>query len=198
MKKKTHDEYVSELAIKNPNIEVIDKYVDANTKIMHHCLTHDVFWKTTPSRALQGIGCEECRKWKFREVRCKTNEQYIVEVSNITPHIILLESYIDAKTPILHRCLLHNVEWMAYPDNVLKGCGCYKCGYEKIGDKNRKLHEKYVEELKIKNQNIVVVETYMDAVTPILHKCLIDGYEWKASPANLLFGTGCPKCGGTL
>ena len=31
MRKKTHEEYVSELAIKNPSIEVIGEYIDAKT-----------------------------------------------------------------------------------------------------------------------------------------------------------------------
>lgn len=35
---------------------------------------------------------------------------------------------------------------------------------------------------------------YVSANIPILHKCLIDGYEWSVSPSNLLSGHGCPKC----
>lgn len=63
-RKKTHEEYVAELAEKNPTVEVVGKYIDALTKIEHHCLTHDVYWETTPSRALQGVGCKMCHSEK--------------------------------------------------------------------------------------------------------------------------------------
>lgn len=58
----------------------------------------------------------------------------------------------------------------------------------------KKTHIDYVQELKSVNPNIRVLEEYCGANTKILHKCDIDGYEWFATPANILFGCGCPKC----
>lgn len=197
-KKKTHEEYANELAIKNPNIEVVGKYVNTDVKIEHRCLKHNINWETTPKRALSGIGCEECKKEKFRKIMRKTHEDYVEELKTVNSNIIVLEEYINAKTLILHKCILHNIEWMALPTNILQGHGCWKCGNEKIGDKNSKSHEQYVEELKIINSNIEVIGTYVDANTPIEHKCKIDGYIWKTSPGNILYGTGCPKCSGNM
>lgn len=196
--KKTHEEYVAELAIKNPTVEVVGEYINSKTKIKHHCLIHDVYWKTTPSRALQGVGCETCKKKKFRRVRCKTHEKYIEEVNKINPDIEVIDKYQDAKTPIKHYCKKHNIFWNAFPDNILKGNGCIMCRNEKIGDKNRKNHKQYIKELKILNPNIIVVEKYVNANTPILHKCLKDGYEWYARPGNILSNKGCPKCAGVI
>ena len=196
--KKTHEEYIEEVKNKNPNIEVVGEYSGANTKITHHCLKHNIYWDTAPSRILKGVGCEMCRKEKFRQVRCKTHEQYIKEVNEISPHIEVIDDYIDARTPIKHFCKKHKLFWNAFPDNILKGNGCIECGYEKIGDKNRKTHEQYVKELKEINEDIVVLEGYIDAHTPILHKCLIDEYEWKVAPANILFGRCCPKCSNSI
>lgn len=193
-KKKTREEYVTELAIKNPTIEVVGEYINANTKITHHCLIHDIYWDTTPSRALQGVGCSICHSEKIAMTKYKSNEQYVEELKNISPHIIVMEPYAEARIPILYKCTIHNVEWMAYPNNMLRGCGCCKCGNEKQHYKKCKSHEQYIEELKIANKNIIAVDTYVGSLIPIMHKCLIDGYEWYASPANILFGTGCPKC----
>ena len=193
-KKKAHEEYIFELSIKNPTVEVVGKYIDANTKIMHRCLIHDICWETTPSRALQGVGCEMCKKERFRKAKCKTHSRYVEEVSMVNPNIEVVEEYVDATTPIKHYCIKHDIYWNALPDNILHGHGCVECGKEKIGDKNRKTYEQYIEELKTLNSNIIVIGVYINALTPILHKCLIDGYEWYASPANILFGTGCPKC----
>jgi hypothetical protein len=194
---KTHDEYVLELSVKNPNVEVIGQYSGANTKIQHHCLIHDVYWYTTPSRALQGVGCELCHNEKISASKYKTHEQYVDELSKINPNIIVVEKYTEARVQILHKCTIHNVEWLAYPDSVLHGCGCPKCGGEKIGNKLRKTHEQYVEDLKTVNRDIIPTETYIDSFTPILHRCLIDGNEWYAKPANILSGRGCPQCSGS-
>lgn len=198
MKKKTHEEYVNEVAIKNPNVEVIGEYVNTNTKITHRCLIHNTTWDTTPTRVLQGVGCEMCRKDKFRQIRCKTHEQYIQEVAECNSNIEVVGKYVDAKMPIEHYCKQHNILWSTYPNNILKGCGCVECGKEKIGDKNRKDHEQYISELQKSNSNIVLVGTYINAVTSILHKCLIDGYEWYAQPNNILSGKGCPVCANNI
>ena len=86
-KKKTHKEYVEELKIKNSTIEVIDQYIDAKTKILHHCLIHDVYWKISPTHALRGCGCSECQKDKTREKLSKTHDQYISELEKINSTI---------------------------------------------------------------------------------------------------------------
>ena len=83
MKKKTHEEYVEELAIKNPTVEVVEEYNGANTKIMHHCLNHDVYWMITPHNALSGHGCEACHKENVAKKRTKSNEEYIEELKSV-------------------------------------------------------------------------------------------------------------------
>lgn len=198
MRKKTHEDYVKELKVKNPTVNVIGRYVDANTKIPHYCLNHNVLWDTTPSRALKGVGCRECRKEKFRNARLKTHEQYVAEVDQINPDIEVVDKYVDAATAINHRCKKHNVLWKCLPDNILHGHGCYECGKEKIGDKNRKTYEQYIKEVSIVNPNIDVLEEYIDTDTPILHKCKIDEHIWLARPSNILHGKGCPRCAGNL
>lgn len=194
MKKKAHEEYVAELAIKNPTVEVVGRYVDAKTKIEHHCLIHDIYWDIKPSDALRGSGCELCRREKLRNCHKKNTEQYIEEIQKINPSIVPKESYIDSHTPILHECTIHGIEWKVSPTNVLQGSGCYMCKSGKIRNRLSKTHEQYVNELKKINSNIEPIEQYKGANTQILHKCLIDGYQWYATPANMLSGYGCPKC----
>lgn len=130
-RKKTHEEYVAELAEKNPTVEVVGKYIDALTKIAHHCLTHDVYWETTPSRALQGVGCKMCHSEKISASKYKTHEQYVEEVEKVNPNIIVLGVYINANTPILHKCLIDGNEWYIAPANALFGYGCPSCNESK-------------------------------------------------------------------
>lgn len=60
IKKKTHEEYVAELAIKNPNIDVIGKYVNAKTKILHRCKIDGYEWMAKPNNMLSGMHCPVC------------------------------------------------------------------------------------------------------------------------------------------
>ena len=44
------------------------------------------------------------------------------------------------------------------------------------------------------NPNIIVLGEYTTAKEKILCRCKIDGFEWEATPHNLLRNHGCPKC----
>lgn len=193
-RKKTHEEYVEELKVKNPNVEIIEQYINANTNVIHHCLIHDVFWETKPSRVLDGHGCKKCRIEKFKISNTKTQDEYIEEVKLKNPNIEVIGEYVDAKTKSLHKCLIHNIIWDALPTNILKGCGCYQCLKEKISDKNCASHNEYIVKLSNKNPNIVVLEEYLGTEIKIKHKCKVCEHKWDAKPGNILAGKGCPKC----
>lgn len=193
-KRITHDEYVQLLNDKNPNLEVIETYVNANTKILHRCIKHNKIFEKRPYNALKGEGCKQCSNDVLANKHIKTQEQYIKEVKDINPDIEVIGEYKGAHKRIAHKCLVHNITWDTSPTSILMGCGCKECAKEKHYAKSAKTHNQYVEELKIANPNIDVLEKYIDSLTPILHKCKKDGYEWRATPTNLLYRTGCPKC----
>jgi len=255
-KRKTHEEYVGELKIKNPNVEVLGIYINNYTPILHCCKKHNVKWKAFPASILRGCGCNECGKEKIGSSLSKTHKQYVEELHNVNCNIVAVEEYrgantpilhkcliddyewmarpanilfgngcpkcankysmtpqeyndklkevnptvvaidefINMKTPIVHRCLKHNIQWLVTPSSTLQGCGCWECGKEKIGNLFRRTHEEYVKKLAITNKDIIVIEEYINANTPILHKCLIDGCEWCATPGHILSGCGCPQC----
>ncbi len=195
---KPHEEYVAELAIHNPTVEVVEKYINSKIKILHRCLIHNIEWKTSPEVALQGCGCPECHKEKLIYANRMTHEQYIKKLEEVNPNIEPIETYINAKTLILHRCRIHDIEWKTSPMSTLQGCGCIECGKEKLHNSKSRTHKQYVEELKKTHSNIVVIENYVNSYTPILHKCLIDDYEWRVTPGNILYGYGCPKCAGNI
>lgn len=193
-KKKTHEKYKNELKKINPNIIPDEEYINSNTSIWHRCLIDGYRWKARPSNLLNGhVGCPKCSQ-RFR----RTNEDYINEVHEKSSYIEPLEDFKGMRVPILHLCKRHNIKWKSSPDNILKGHGCKECGNEKIGLKNGKTHEQYLKEVKEINSNIAVLEKYIDAVTPIKHKCLIDNYEWNAMPSTILSNSGCPKCAGNI
>ena len=58
--KKTHDYFIRELAIKNPNIQPLTTYLGAREKIMCKCLICGYEWAATPSNLFSGHGCPKC------------------------------------------------------------------------------------------------------------------------------------------
>lgn len=190
-KKKTHEEYIAEVAVKNPSVEVVGMYIGANEKIMHRCPKDycRYEWYATPHNILAGKGCPKCTgKMK------RTHDEYVKRVNLIHDNIEVIEKYIDNNTPILHKCVFHDFEWSAFPNNVLSGHGCRKCANDKMHYERVKNTNQYIEDLNKINSNIIIMGEYINAHTPILHKCLVDDLEWFAKPNNILSGKGCPKC----
>lgn len=188
-KKKTHEEYVAEVAAINPNIEVIEEYINSRTKILHLCKIDGHEWSVKPNDILNGHGCPVC----FGNAK-KTHEQYIKDVARINPNIEVIGTYINNSIKILHRCCVDGFEWYAKPNNIISGYGCPQCKRNMITGRKRKTHEEYVEEVSYINPDIEVLERYVMSLTPILHRCKIDGHEWYATPATILSGHGCPQC----
>lgn len=76
-KYRTHEQYVQELFELNPNIEVIDEFVNMVTKILHKCKICGHEWSVRPHDLLR-IGrahCPECLKWQLAKNREKQNYQ---------------------------------------------------------------------------------------------------------------------------
>lgn len=130
-RRKTHDEYVLEVANINPNIEVVGTYVNSYTPILHRCKIDGCEWSPRPNSIIQGCGCPECGRLNASTKRTKTHEQYIAEVLKINPNIEVVGEYSGDGTPILHRCKIDAYEWMATSNNILRGTGCPKCNISK-------------------------------------------------------------------
>lgn len=182
--KKTHKQYVEDVATVNPNIDVLGVYVNSSTKILHRCKIDGYEWMVKPNDILNGYGCPRCSGNERY-----TQEEYVKRVASIAYNIEVIGTYIDNKTKILHKCKIDGYEWYAVPNNILNGHGCPVCGGVK-----RRTHEEYVVEVALINRDIEVVGRYVNAHTSVLHKCKLDGCEWAATPSNILRGVGCPKC----
>lgn len=125
-----------------------------------------------------------------------THKDYVDKVFKINPNIEVLETYINAKTKILHRCKVNNCkyEWITTPNRILCGAGCPRCnGVE------RYTTESYIDSVFNINKNIIVIDEYQGVHTPILHKCRVCDHEWMVVPASILNAhTGCPVCSGNV
>lgn len=188
-KKKTHNEYVEEVAIKNPNVEVVGAYVSSQVSILHKCKLDGYEWMARPNNILHGKGCPKCAG----NIQ-KTHKEYVDELNTINQNIEVLEKYEGAHIKILHKCKIDGNTWKATPHSILCGGGCPECKKRILSDFRSITHHQYVERLNMVNPYIEVIEEYKGACVNILHKCKIDNYKWSAKPGNVLHGCGCPKC----
>ena len=124
----------------------------------------------------------------------KTQEEFEKELTLVLPNIKVLGKYININTKIRFKCLIHDFEFDAFPQNMLRGHGCRKCGNEKQSKKQTKTHQQFVGDLYQVNPDINVIGNYTNMDTKIRVKCLIDGHEWDIYPRNAMRGDQCPVC----
>lgn len=76
-KHRTHEQYVQELFELNPNIEVVDIFINMVTKILHKCKICGHEWKIKPHDLLRNgrVNCPKCSKLRFAKSREKQNYQ---------------------------------------------------------------------------------------------------------------------------
>ena len=103
-------------------------------------------------------------------------------------------NYINSKTKICIICPEHGKFWQI-PQNHLKGCGCPKCSFIKIAQKNTHNSEEFIKQSKKihgNKYNYSNVE-YIKAKVKVSIICPKHGEFWQ-TPDSHLRGNGCPKC----
>ena len=80
-------------------------------------------------------------------------------------------------------------EMKASPQHLLEGKGCKKCAGVEL-----KTHDEFLNDIRIKQPTVIVLDKYVNNHTNILVRCSQCGNEWYAKPSNLLSGYGCKEC----
>ena len=126
--------------------------------------------------------------------RKRTHQEFINEMKEKRPEIVVLGEYINATTHVLCYCTISHDTWSPLPYDVLHGKKCPTCALKGRADKRRKPHQQFVDEMKIKHPNLVVNTQYRGAWQPVECTCLTCNTTKNYYPANLLY-SGCWICG---
>lgn len=127
-RRKSHDQYVAELAIANPNIDVIGRYENSAKPIRVKCRKCGHEWNPIARSILNTKqGCPVCSKVRAANKRRKSHDSFVAEMELINPKIEIISSYKSNKENITCRCLVCQHEWEAAPNNLLQGSGCPRC-----------------------------------------------------------------------
>jgi hypothetical protein len=185
------------LILNNRPIQRIGNYINADFKIKWKCLNEncDRFWDTRPKIIKEGKGCPDCgEKQRIKSMSLNSNDidQWLL-INN--PTIIRIGEYVNSKEKIEFRCLECDERWITKPDCIKELKGCPPCGYKRRALGNTLSNKDIDEWLEINNPEIIRIDNYINAYTPIYfghEKC---GTFWKTTPnsirSNLEY---CPAC----
>ena len=126
----THEQFVSMMAEKNPDVEVTGRYCNSSTKIKVRCKKCNYEWEQTPNNLSTKLsGCPNCRYDKVALKLKKAQEDFIKELVEVHPTIELVGEYKNNKTRTKFRCAVCGCEWLTDPHSVVNGqqSGCPHC-----------------------------------------------------------------------
>ena len=103
--------------------------------------------------------------------------------------ITVVGTYENCLSRVAVRCDVCGWEWAPVGGSLLRGHGCPKCA-----GTMRKSHAEFVEELKSRRDDVIIVGPYVKALEKTRFRFLKCGHEWDVTPAHILNGRGCPLC----
>ena len=194
-RRKTHEEFMTEMAVKNTKVTVIGTYVNKSTKVLVRCNKCNREWMGNPGDLLKGHGCQKCYQSLGGKAKRKTNEQFLNELNIINSNIEPLEEYVNNRTKIRFKCKKCGHEFPKTPHEVLCGQGCPKCAIKSRASKRANSLDDFIERIKVINPTIkITAKNYVNNKTKIECECLVCGEKMEKTPDSLLSGKGCRKC----
>lgn len=200
-RKKTHNEFVNELNVKHPQIEVLQEYITAKTRIKFRCKAHQYEFNYTPDAILKSVhGCKYCAIEYVTSCKKKCHEQFVEEIGDVADKIEFIGKYKTMKDKIDVKCKKCGHIWGAYPDALMAGHACKKCAMEYVQNNNIKTHEQFIQQIKkynFKSNTFEVISKYQKDELPVKCKCKKCGKVWETKAHNLISKTSptaCPFC----
>lgn len=199
MKKILKEDAILRLKKHNPNITLIGEYVGMKNKTDFKCGRCNTIRYTSFNYLLDSsrkIGCVKCEKrGKYKKSRIKSHEQYLAEIYDIWGNSIkIIGQYDGGANKIKTKCNECNNIWYPNASALLKKHGCPICGHKKNRIATTKKYDLFINEVKSKHDNILVIGNYISGNDRILVKCKLCNHEWSPVARGLTRGRGCPIC----
>lgn len=192
-RQRTHEQFVAELAEKNPDVEVIGTYVKSSERVEVRCRNCGRMRMAFPGNLMSGSRCTQCSISKRRigedEVRRRLSES--------NHDVELVGEYTLTNSKALFRCRVCGHEWRAVASSVMGGRGCPLCAPRKISQRQTLSHDDFARKASENNPLVEILGTYSGSSAPIHVRCRKCGYEWFPPAGHIASGdTGCPDCAG--
>ena len=176
--RKTNEEFIKELSEINPNIEPIEEYINAKTKIKVKCKVCNHIWSVRPSSLVNsGKGCPKCAG----TIR-KTGNDIVKLIENSNRSIEILTIPENTHSKIKIKCKICNHIWEANVSNIIYlKQGCPKCA-----NNIKKTTEEFQREISEINNDILLIDEYINTKTKIKVKCKKCGNIFSITPYSVI------------
>ena len=177
-------------------------------KVRIFCIEHNCYFEQTVRLHLNGhLGCKFCLQHQKSLARKKIDKQDFIDkfVQKYGSEFDFSKvNYINTSTPVLVKCLKHNIEFYQVRKNISRAetCSCPKCKKEARYNRNREMYEfnkrEFINLFKKKfgeHYDFSKVE-YINNTTPVLVKCLKHNIEFYQVKQNIMRYSvcSCPEC----
>ena len=126
-RKKTTEDFITELAAVTDAIEVLGEYRGRDCKIKVRCRTCGHKWSANAGNLLSGYGCPNCKAINQSLRSRKTHDQFVRELLLCNSSVEVIGRYVTNKKKVLVRGINCGHEWRANPKHLLNGSGCPVC-----------------------------------------------------------------------
>ena len=124
--RKTQEQYIKEVHLINPEVEILSNYIGNDKPIKFKCICGNVDYKNQARELIRKrCCCSNCSKSAK-----KNTQKFISEMQEVNPHIIITGEYVNAETPISYICECGN-EHQSSPSLLLMGHRCGHCNMSK-------------------------------------------------------------------
>lgn len=159
---------------------MIGEYLGNKIKTEFQC-SNGHTWKVTPASIMRGISCSHCYGNKLLS-------KELINERLIDSGITMIDEYINSRTKITFQCA-NSHQWLSRPDSIMGGKGCPVCA-----GKSPLSNEIINERLSDSDRGLYMTGDYKNFHSKTEFQCDNCNMVWKATPANILCGTGCPLC----
>ena len=182
-------------------VVLVGEYKGARTKTTYYCPTHDFTEEALPTNVLKGRGLLCCKQQGSQDAADRKKAKAAAKYdSELAEHSKLqrIEAYVDSKTPIKHRCLIHNEEHPVAPSDGRIGKGarcCLEAGW--ANENLRFTHEQFIARLAERNPDIEWISgEYINNQSKLTCRCKKhDHTQPNVWAMQVLAGHGLKCCG---
>jgi hypothetical protein len=120
-KAKSHDDFVRSMSALHPTIEVLEKYVNANRRLLVKCTVCGFEWKGVPASMLAGDGCKKCGTKTAHINFVKDQSEFEEQVRKVNPDIDVIGEYTGRHNPVQAKCRICGFVWSPRASSLLRG-----------------------------------------------------------------------------
>lgn len=196
-KRKTHEQFIQDVySLVGNEYTVLDEYKAANIKVLIKHNKCGCEYLVFPGNFLYGKRCPECAKRHIGRCNALTEREFTEKLKEKTNgKCVALDKYTNNSLKISFLNLNCGHIFKTQPKHVLAGHICPICGNKKIGEKFRKTHDLYIEEVKKKSGNEYTLLTqYINDKEKIEFRHNICNRVFTMAAGSFLQGTRCPHC----